>query len=65
MSLVFFAQLAAYSQAQEVDLLRIKDELNAVSMRLEESLGFREGAALFGLNRGTVNAVYLLSLIHI
>ena len=59
LSLVFFAQIAAYSQAQEVDLLRIKDELNAVSMRLEESLGFREGAALFGMNRGRVNAIYL------
>ena len=59
LSVVFFAYIAAYSHAQEVDLLRIKDELNAVSMRLEEKLGFREGAALFGLNRGTVNAVYL------
>ena len=59
LSVVFFAYIAAYSQAQEVDLLRIKDDLNAVSMKLEEKLGFREGAALFGMNRGTVNAIYL------
>ena len=50
---------ASRSQAQEVDLLEMRKELNAFAITLEEKLGFRDGAALFGMNRGTVNSVYL------
>ena len=47
------------SQAQEVDLLKIRKALDSFAITLEEKLGFRDGAALFGMNRGTVNSVYL------
>ena len=50
---------ATTSQAQEVDLLKIRKELDSFTITLEEKLGFRDGAALFGMNRGTVNSVYL------
>ncbi len=50
---------AANSLAQEVDLLKVKEELKSFSVVLEESLGFRDGAALFGMNRGMVNSTYL------
>ena len=50
---------AATSQAQEVDLFKIRKELDSFTITLEEELGFRDGAALFGMNRGTVNSVYL------
>ena len=50
---------ATTSQAQEVDLLKIRKELDSFAITLEEKLGFRDGAALFGMNRGTVNSVYL------
>ena len=50
---------ATNSFAQEVDLMKIKEELKSFSSLLEESLGFRDGAALFGMNRGTVNSTYL------
>ena len=50
---------ATSSAAQEVDLLKVKGELRSFSMELEERLGFRDGAALFGMNRGTVNSIYL------
>ena len=50
---------ATTSQAQEVDLLLIRKELDSFTITLEEKLGFRDGAALFGMNRGTVNSVYL------
>ena len=55
-SIVLFAMS---SLAQEIDLLEIKGELNSFSVGLEEQLGFRDGSALFGMNRGTVNSVYL------
>ena len=45
--------------AQEVDLFKIHEELESFSIELAERLGFRDGAALFGMNRGTVSAVYL------
>ena len=50
---------ATTSQAQELNLLKIRDELDLFTITLEEKLGFRDGAALFGMNRGTVNSVYL------
>ena len=50
---------ATTSQAQEVDLLKIRKELDSFAITLEEKLGFRDGAALFGMNRGIVNSVYL------
>ena len=49
---------ASRSQAQEVDLLEMRKELNAFAITLEEKLGFRDGAALFGMNRGTVTVSY-------
>ena len=52
---------ATISNAQEVDLLRIRKELDSLAITLEEKLGFRDGAALFGMNRGTVNSVYLFN----
>ena len=55
-----FVFSATRAQAQEVDLLEMRRELDAFATTLEEELGFRDGAALFGLNRGTVNSVYLL-----
>ena len=54
---------ASRSQAQEVDLLEMKKKLDAFAITLEEKLGFRDGAALFGMNRGAVNSVYLLKRI--
>ena len=50
---------ATSSLAQEVNLLKIKEELKLFSMELEERFGYRDGAALFGMNRGTVNSIYL------
>ena len=43
---------ASRSQAQEVDLLEMRKELDAFAITLEEKLEFRDGAALFGMNRG-------------
>ena len=57
--LVSIVLCATSSLAQEFNLLKLKEELKLFSMALEERFGYRDGAALFGMNRGTVNSIYL------